>query len=413
MASVTSYRSGRGWDSKIPDDPRSYKNDLINKSKGSSATDRGHEFNSVKQQLISFDANKSLQTTWNFGSRPQVFTGDLAFRGLTRLVSIPQPISKYFTSNGNFVFPTVPDVSPTYGTKLVASANPTKANASLMTAILELRDGIPKFPGLSLGHVLDKKELARAGSDEFLNYVFGIVPAVGDIKKLLKSIVNFNKIVTQYAKDSDNIVRRRKSLPAITSSAEDSAAVSAQNVIWWPIDSMSNVAAYTAVTGNSVVTVNDHKFDRIWFSGAFRYHLPLGSDALSNMERLGALANKLLGSNLDAHNVWAALPWSWLIDWFANVGDIVQNSTQINQYGGVMQYGYLMCESTYNRVYTVNNLNFNGGYKTELSTSLMTKRKQRLRATPFGFGLNPGTFSDQQWAILGALGISKGPKSLW
>jgi len=412
MASVTSYRSGPKYDSRIPEDPRSYRADLINKSKGSAATDHGHEFDSVKQQLISFDTNKELHATWvNGSSESYVYSGELAFRGLYAGTISSGPLLPYFTGGGTFQFPTVPDVNLTYGTKLIAQANPTKANASLMTAVLELRDGIPKFPGLSLGHVLDKKELARAGSDEFLNYVFGIVPAVGDIKKILKSIVNFNKIVNQYARDSDKIVRRRKGLPPVVSTNSVSATVSQNKVVWFPVSSISNAAPPMGST--STLDISENKFDRIWFSGAFRYHLPLGDNAFANMDRLGTLANKLLGSNLDGHQLWSALPWSWLIDWFADVGDIIQNSTQINQYGGVMQYGYLMCESTYNRTYTINNLQFPGGYKTSLTTSLMTKRKQRRKATPFGFGLNPGTFSDQQWAILGALGISKGPKSLW
>jgi len=412
MASVTSYRSGPKYDSRVPEDLRGYRADLLNQAKGSLATDRGHEFDSVKQQLISFDTNKELHASWTRGTYSSyVYSGELAFRGMYTNSVTSGSLAPYFNGGGTFIFPTVPDVNLTYGTKLIAQANPTKANASLMTAILELRDGIPKFPGLSLGHVMDKKDLARAGSDEFLNYVFGIVPSVGDMKKVLKSIVNFNKIVNQYARDSDKIVRRRKGLPPVISTNIVSGDVSQNQVVWFPASLISN--AYPPMGGTSKLEISDHKFDRIWFSGAFRYHLPIGDSAFANMDRLGHLANKLLGSNLDGHQLWSALPWSWLIDWFVDVGNIIQNSTQLNQYGGVMQYGYLMCESTYNRTYTINNLQFPGGYKTSLSTSLLTKRKQRRKATPFGFGLNPGTFSDQQWAILGALGISKGPKSLW
>ncbi len=412
MASVTSYRSGPKYDSRIPEDPRSYRADLIEKSKtGTIATDRGHEFDSVKQQLISFDTNKEFHASWGGSSEQYVYSGEVAFRGLYNGTITNGPLLPYFNGGGTFVFPTVPDVSLTYGTKLIAQANPTKANASLMTGLLELRDGIPKFPGLSLGHVLNKKELARAGSDEFLNYVFGIVPTVGDIKKILKSIVDFNKIINQYSKDADKIVRRRKALPPLVSTNIVRADVSQNKVVWFPVSTISNSSPPMGSVSN--LEISDSKFDRIWFSGAFRYHLPIGDSAFANMDRLANLANKLLGSNLDPHSLWSALPWSWLVDWFVDVGDIIQNGTQISQYGGVMQYGYLMCESTYNRTYTINNLQLPGGYKTDLTTSLMTKRKQRRKATPYGFGLNPGTFSDQQWAILGALGISKGPKSLW
>lgn len=404
---VTSWRSGGKWDSVNPDRSR-YVPDLLEISRNDQA-DRGHEFNSVKQQIISFDTGKQLYSYWTRGSSNITYSGEVAFRGYYNGYA---PAGSPYFNDGAFAYPVVPDVSLVYGTKAIAKSNPTAPNASLMTALIELRDGLPKFPGVAIGKSVNKKELLRAGSDEFLNYVFGITPTVKDMKDFLKSIVNLNKIVSQYNRDADKLVRRRFVFPTVVSNGQVSKPnYGTTKVVWFPGTNVSNY--YPSTTGRGDFDVLWSKSDKIWFSGAFRYHLPVDDNVFSNMDRLSATMNKLFGSNLDAASIWAALPWSWLVDWFVDVGDIIRNGTAMSQYQGLMQYGYLMCDSTYHYTYTVRDIHFPGGYSTDLSTSLMTKRKQRRKATPFGFGLNPNTFSDQQWAILGALGLSKGPKSLW
>jgi len=38
--------------------------------------------------------------------------------------------------------------------------------------------------------------------------------------------------------------------------------------------------------------------------------------------------------------------------------------------------------------------------------------KKRVKATPYGFGLDTDAFTPRQWAILGSLGISRGSRLL-
>jgi hypothetical protein len=52
------------------------------------------------------------------------------------------------------------------------------------------------------------------------------------------------------------------------------------------------------------------------------------------------------------------------------------------------------------------------GVRNGVSVSFQTKVKKRLRATPYGFGLDPNwsDFTDRQLSILGALGITRAPR---
>jgi hypothetical protein len=45
-------------------------------------------------------------------------------------------------------------------------------------------------------------------------------------------------------------------------------------------------------------------------------------------------------------------------------------------------------------------------------TRVMVEQKRRIKSTPFGFGLSPGSFTARQWSILAALGMTRGPRSL-
>lgn len=411
--SVTSYRSGGRWENRFPTD-RDWINATVNQYRGPQP-DTGHEFNSVKQSLVSHDSGKSIYAFWNGTfSRQLTYSGPIMFHGWQNGF-VPSGASSYYTTDGKIAYPTVPDVSLVWGTKAIGRSIPTNPLAHLMTAALEFKQEgrLPHVPGAILGHTVNKKELLKHSADEYLNAIFGVVPLARDVQDLMKSFANFNKIVMQLKRDSDRMVRRRFVFPTQKSTSSfhldgvnfDKAYAFANSYI-------SNYGNIT--TGSGALDIKVTKSDKIWFSGAFRYHLPTDKDLWNRMERTSDAFNRALGSGMDVRNVYSALPWTWLVDWFVDVSDIVKYGQFQTTYQGILQYGYLMCESTYTHEHTLTGVTIPGtGYVTSLSTSAVTKRKQRVKATPYGFGLNPSSFTETQWAILGALGISKGAKSLW
>jgi hypothetical protein len=417
LDSVTSFRSGGKWD-LLKSDPSTIGPTLLDEAK-SSQGDNGHTFNSVKHRLISNDGSRVLHLSGVYPTITAEYNGPV---GVYRLGN-STIISGGKVSGGLMLFPTVPDVSVVYGTKAIANSLPTSPNVNLLTDIFELRDGLPRFPGMSIGTAKNRSELLKKSSDEYLNYVFGIVPAVSDLSKFINSISTYSKSVSQMLVDSDKIVRRRYTFPAIRSTSITTGTTGMSDFQAVPQPNTKNSFSLPTGmldSGTKTLEVSDNFIDKIWFSGAFRYHINSDDSVIGRMTRMSDLVDKLVGLKLTPDKVYQAIPWTWLVDWFVDITDLFRNANFINQYNGLLQYGYLMCDSTYTRVYTVKGVTFRDYQSStvkygpwDLSTTLVTTRKQRIRATPFGFGLNPSSFSDSQWAILGALGLSRGPKTLW
>jgi hypothetical protein len=150
----------------------------------------------------------------------------------------------------------------------------------------------------------------------------------------------------------------------------------------------------------SFETIKESSF-RVWFEARFRYWIPnLESspwDARAKAIVTGAMPSPEL--------VWELIPWSWLIDWVSNAGDVIANISNSLQNGLTAKYAYVMGHKR-EVVTTTCFSNFKENPIT-LSWSASLDAKHRVAASPFGFGLSSGDFSAWQWSILGALGLSR------
>jgi hypothetical protein len=112
--------------------------------------------------------------------------------------------------------------------------------------------------------------------------------------------------------------------------------------------------------------------------------------------------------NLTPEVVWELLPWSWLIDWYSNVGDLLLNIVQQPDENRAARDAFLMRTTELNLV-----LNSIADFKVTLggpfhdTWTVRITRKERVEASPFGFGLVGDDFSARQWSILAALGLSR------
>jgi hypothetical protein len=123
------------------------------------------------------------------------------------------------------------------------------------------------------------------------------------------------------------------------------------------------------------------------------------------MERL----DRLYGLRPGVDTLYQLTPWSWLVDYFSNLGDNIENLNARIADGLVMPYAYVMSETT---VRTTTSLDFgvwNGSvFQPErLVDTVTTTSKKRLGASPFGFGLLGKDLSAKQWSILAALGLAR------
>jgi len=292
------------------------------------------------------------------------------------------------------------------GTQAIAACAPTNNVASLATALLEFyREGVPKIIGASTWKSrASAARTAQSSGDEFLNVQFGWMPLVADVVDVAHGTRHLNKLLKQYVRDSGRMVRRRHSFPPIES-VETVAVKTKASPSLIGGESFSTVADFATLNQGTVFRERKTTLRR-WFSGAFTYHIP--NDTGLEVFKHASTADRLLGIELDPETLWNLTPWSWAIDWFSDVGDLVKNVTSWSSDGLVVKYGYVMEHSIVRDTYY-----FSGptGYITKEARPeivvLVTETKLRRKATPFGFGFNFSSLTGRQKAIIAALGITR------
>jgi len=168
--------------------------------------------------------------------------------------------------------------------------------------------------------------------------------------------------------------------------------------------------------GSEVVETKVQKTS-VYYKGAYSYFVPGDHGGrLAALKEFEEKANHLLGLELTPSLLWQLAPWSWLIDWKSQIGNSIKNFTAFQKDSLVLRYGYLMVTQTIIHDVTIHNLYT--GYTTQPidpvspSASYITVRKERFRATPYGFGVDLNGLSARQWSILGSLGMTRSPKKL-
>jgi len=284
-----------------------------------------------------------------------------------------------------------------WGSKAIALCKPTNHVASAATALIELyHDGLPKM----LGHTLWEAgtHRARKAGSEYLNFEFGFKPLANDIANFAYGVVAMDRLIAQYERDAGRVVRRKWSFPP-----EDSIQVFKVSGSAGISTSPSSTGLYDPLaTGLGAVYCVKKTSVKRWFSGAFTYYIPKGKKS----EHPG-LARKLLGIELTPEVIWNVAPWSWAVDWFTNVGDVISNYQSWIQDGLVLQYGYIMEHSLSSNTYYWSGKT---GYYTSDAIpepiTFITESKVRRKATPFGFGVLLSGLTNRQKAISAALGLT-------
>jgi hypothetical protein len=384
-----------------PDLRKSLRADYI------SRYDTGHEFSTDKtetldENIASVSANIRLNIY--YPKTPAVLVGrfvpSIMDGGVCTMADIPT------------------DQLDQWGRAAIAKTVPTAPEAGVMSAFIELREGLPKLVGASLAkNGLKAKGLPKAVGNEFLNVEFGYKPLVGDIVKSALAVVDFEKRLAQLRKDSEQVVRRRAQL-----ASESTARVvnlTGSNVTGPYLPFMNtgtgnvNMTSEVIYSKGAPIRLEEYQND-VWFAGAYTYYLHQGQEFHDKVREYAQLAHSLLGADLSPETVWQVTPWSWLLDWFADTNVFMRNITELQPDSSVLRYGYVMSTQKTTWTYIVPNIVPQVGASCPSSSSVTRLRtiKQRRKATPYGFGLDIGGFSSRRWSILGALGMSKSDRAL-
>jgi len=272
------------------------------------------------------------------------------------------------------------------GTSAIAKSAPTNPAFDLSTALGEIAsEGFPAVTGAAV--LKERARHARSAGGEYLNLEFGWLPLVRDIRDFAKVVKESDRILDQYRKDSGKKIRRRYSETPIRNTKTQ----------------LVNYAGTECSGGQAYLTST--LLEENWFSGAFKYHVPVPEGVVGKFKHWASMADHLLGVNITPETVWNVAPWSWAVDWFTNTGDVMTNIANLGRDGLVMQYGYQM--HTKETVLSGKGYVDNYPNRKAISRTITRTRKLRLPASPYGFGVKSESLSGKQLAIIAALGLSR------
>jgi hypothetical protein len=301
------------------------------------------------------------------------------------------------TYNGSFVVgqdsgATISDLSPsTFGASAYSRMKPTAPSFQTLNAVYELRE----IPGM-LKQRFTKDLLGVP--NYWLALQFGWRPLLNDIINFVITQRTAQKRLAQLMRDNGKPVRRRTVLYDYTDSSTSSETSYGAT---YPI---MVTQAYRSIP---TMTTKVSYLQRAWASARFRYWLP---DGPRDVNWTNAMLARIYGLYPTPSVVYNAIPWTWLVDWFSNVGDVIDNLD-----GGVANrlaadYFYVMThtEALVERITTAQMWSPSGGH---VDFTCQFRRafgaKRRGVGDPFGFATNAGSLSSMQLSIMGALGLSR------
>lgn len=185
-----------------------------------------------------------------------------------------------------------------FGAQVLAKTNPSRPEVDLPIFFVELKD-IPQMIKLA------GKSIPEKGASANLSWQFGWKPLIND----LKSILTFQDAVEKRFKELKAMVSKG-SLTRTADLGDYSGTGSST--------STSRVTLATSAIVNQVLDWDAFTHEVVW--GSVRWKPDLANYPYTDAE-LHSLAKKaVLGLTIDPSTVWELLPWSWLTDWFSNVG---------------------------------------------------------------------------------------------
>lgn len=275
-------------------------------------------------------------------------------------------------------------VNAALSTELLAKLNPNTPLVDLPVAIAELRE-LPQ---------LIREEGARSirnFAKGNLTFQFGVMPIVSDLVKLVKFGKEFERRYAELSKLREKGGYSKK--VGLWSGSVQSRPLTVQTT------NSSPSSFFCKHTLEMVCTSR-----RVWGYGQI---LPDRDFSLRQVDdRVLKLWTRraILGGSLSLATAWNALPWSWLVDWFSDIGTFLDANR-----GGIPHRisGDALCETIRTEaLYVLESSNF-GFIKGEHSMVLVRETKSRLPSSGAFPSFQLPFLTGRQVGILGSLGLTR------
>lgn len=281
-----------------------------------------------------------------------------------------------------------------YGAEAWNRFKPGKPQFQLSVALAELRD----MPGMLQKRAYAHRNLGK----HYLSAQFGWLPFVSDLRKLFQT----QKLLERTFKNIQNMngkwVKRSGTVKSDTWAGYAGKWSYAGYIPCFDPIPWADVCDLSKLRCEGQMTESE----RVWFSGRFRYYIPDLDVKLKDTKWKANVARRIMGLTITPADAWEAVPWSWLIDYFSNAGQILSNLSSGYIDDVVAKYAYVMRS----RITEISQTSYgqlsHGGHPFQGTVSCKWETKARATANPFGFTTS-ADLSGRQLAILAALGLSR------
>lgn len=281
-------------------------------------------------------------------------------------------------------YPTASKVSPSHlalpalsafdAASFLAKVNPGRHQVETLENLVDFKD-LPKLLKLSGDTIL------KRGAGAYLTWEFGWKPLISDVKKILDFTGRVNKKVAELHKlyESGGVHRRRN--------------VSS--------DSASSTSNRTLETINAKSVTTKLQIDTTRTRWATTRFVPTSLPPKDDSDYRRKAIQIIFGLDVSPATVWEALPWSWLVDWFSNVGDYLVQYNNVCPVRATSPCLMTMTRSKYTETRTDSFNEVSGGQRL-----LVYETKVRSIVAPTLEASIP-FLTGRQLSILGALFILK------
>lgn len=301
------------------------------------------------------------------------------------------------------------------GPEAIGGMNPTKPAFTAASSLFELRELPGQLQDLVRGiraAIADFKarEFLRTGKHSYLSKTaqwhlalsFGWLPILSDIRNFIRAREGLDKKLKQLIRDAERPVRRERTLYDGSSQGYRHTIVhpTPYNPNMWP-----SLPVYAYGVGNAITTGSEDYNDKYWAVAQWRYFLPPGPrDETWNRK----MRRRVMGGRITPDALYAVMPWSWLVDYFFDVGNFVDATSSGVADLVYYDYCYVMQTANFTTQVACSQVLADGKTYTA-SVTHVNGWKSRVVGSLFGFGVKQSDLSLRQLAILGALGFSRLP----
>lgn len=226
-------------------------------------------------------------------------------------------------------------------TATLARSNPSRPVVSVPNFIFELKDlpgMIHEIGTLKLLRKYSPKEYYRIAAAEggnskfaankFLSYQMGWRPLISDLRKMFE----FRDAVKNRSRDLDILFNQNGGLHRSVGKAQvakKSNGFKASPGAWE--ETLTSQGSMIIESGlGKLITVRRDTITKTSMWGSVRWTNPYPKHPRLSDQELEKLARSIIfGSNITPKEIWDAVPWTWLVDWFANFGDYLDSTNNV------------------------------------------------------------------------------------